>query len=223
MYRFFKCNVLGGFRLSDLNKSIKQGECFYIDSSFCDTSRAVRAALQAKWMTEITEKEASQFVSIPRNINAGGVQQTEVGRKPVSANRVAIPNVAETNENLESRQAKRNFKKQATQKQKEEDKPIMPNFNEAEKTMKLRQADITTKGPDEVLQSPVEAKKEAQVEKKEQTQQTVKDLSKEIAENEMLATPNFDEKKEAIKAEVSGEIEKKVRRRRRTTETTEVV
>lgn len=205
MYRFFKCNVLGGFRLSDLNKNIKQGECFFIETTFCDSSRAVKASLQAKWMTEITEKEASQYISIPRNLNAAGVQERVIQ----TVNKVAIPNVNETNNaSIESRQADRNFRKQVAQKQSVEDKPIMPNFNEAEKAMKLRQADIMTKGPDEVLQSPVEVKKEA----------TVKNLAKEIADNSMLSTPNFDEKKETIKAEISQDIEKKVRRRRRTTE-----
>lgn len=207
MYRFFKCNVLGGFRLSDLNKNIKQGECFFIETTFCDSSRAVKASLQAKWMTEITEKEASQYISIPRNLNAGGVQERVIQ----TINKIAIPNVNETNsESIESRQADRNFRKQVAQKQSIEDKPIMPNFNEAEKAMKLRQADIMTKGPDEVLQSPVEVKKEA----------TVKNLAKEIADNSMLSTPNFDEKKETIKAEINQDIEKKVRRRRRTTEQT---
>jgi len=208
MYRYFKCNVLGGFRLSDLSRNIKQNECFYIDSTFCDTSRAIRASLQAKWMTEITEKEASQFVSIPRNLNVGGVQDKVVH----TVNKIAMPNVSETNSaSLESRQAERNFKRQATQKQNVEDKPIMPNFSEAEKTMKLRQADVTTKGADEVLQSPVEVKKDQQ--------QTVKDLAKEIADNSMLATPNFDEKND-VKVEASQDVEKKVRRRRRTIETT---
>jgi hypothetical protein len=221
MYRFFKCNVLGGFRLSDLNRNIKQGDYFYIDNLFCDTSRAVRAALQSKWMTEVTEKEASQFVSIPKQVSAGGVQQTEVGprRSVSSSGQVATPNVQETNKSIESRQAERSIvKRQAMQKQKVEDKPVIPNFNEAERAMRLRQADVTTKGPDEVLRSPVEAKKEAVVVTR---MESVKDLAKEIADNSMLSTPNFDEKKDA-KVEVSQEIEKRTRRRRKIQETTEV-
>lgn len=221
MYRYFKCNVLGGFRLSDLNRNIKQGDYFYIDSTFCETSRAVRAALQSKWMTEITEKEASQFISIPRKVVSGGVQTTEIGprRSVTSSSQVATPNIQETNKSIESRQTERAFKRQPIQKQKDEDKPATPNFNQAERTMKARQADVMTKGPDEVLKSPVEAKLEA----KKQSETLIKDLANEIADNSLLATPNFDEKKQEVKAEVSQEIEKRVRRRRRTQESQEVI
>jgi hypothetical protein len=217
MYRFFKCNVLGGFRLSDLSRNVKQGDYLYIDASFCDTSRAVKAALQNKWMIEVTEKEASQFISIPRQVKLGGVQQTEVGSKRAvtSANKVAIPNALESNKSLESRQAERNFKRQPMQKQKEEDKPIVPNFNEAERTIRNRQADVMTKGADEVLKSPVEAKKEIV---SLVVDDTVKDLANEIA-NDSVSVPNFDDKKQEAKNEVSQEIEKRVRRRRRITET----
>jgi hypothetical protein len=213
MYRFFKCNVLGGFRLSDLNKNVKQGEFIYIETSFCDTSRAVKGALNSKWMTEVTEKEASQFITMPRTIEA--VQITEIGprKSVVNASQVAIPNVQDTNRSLESRQAEKAIKKQPIQKQKEEDKAVLPNFNQAERAIKARQADVMTKGPDEVLKSPVEAKKENNV---------VKDLAKEIADNSLLSTPNFDEKKEKAKIDVGQEIEKRMRRRRKTLETSGV-
>ena len=64
--RFFKCNVLGGFRLSDLNQQIKQGEYFFIDVHVAKTSRAVISALRDKWMIEVSEKEASKNINIPR-------------------------------------------------------------------------------------------------------------------------------------------------------------
>jgi hypothetical protein len=227
MYRFFKCNVLGGFRLSDLNRNIKQGEYYYVDSTFCETSRAIRAALQNKWMTEVTEKEASQFISIPKQVSAGGVQSTEIGPKRAitSSGQVAAPNIQETNKSIESRQAERSVKRQPIQKQKDEDKPVMPNFNEAERAMRHRQADVTTKGPDEVLKSPVEARRESTVTVTKQEpisvvkDNVVKDLANEIADNSMLSTPNFDEKQQDAKTEVSQEIEKRVRRRRRSIET----
>lgn len=180
--RYFKCNILGGFRLSDLNKNFKQGEYFSIDNTFCDTSRAAKAALQSKWMTEVSEKEASEYITIPGK----APQIRKYGISPRS---------------LESRQAERTFKRQATQRQKEEDKPVLPDFNEAEKKMKIRQADVMTKGADEVLQSPVTKVVDAS---------TVKDLAKEIADNDLLSTPNFDEKADAP-----------IRRRRKTLDITE--
>jgi hypothetical protein len=227
MYRFFKCNVLGGFRLSDLNRNIKQGEYYYIDSTFCETSRAVKAALQNKWMTEVTEKEASQFISIPKQVSAGGVQLTEVGPKRATtiSGHVAAPNIQETNKSIESRQAERSIKRQPMQKQKDEDKPVTPNFNEAERAMRRRQSDVTTKGSDEVLKSPVEARREhtVTVTKQEPTSvvkdNVVKDLVNEIADNSMLSIPNFDEKQQDVKTEVVQEIEKRVKRRRRSIET----
>jgi hypothetical protein len=223
MYRFFKCNVLGGFRLTDLNRNIRQGEYFYIDSSFCDSSRATKVALDNKWMTEVSEKEASQFIAISKQVSSGGVQVTEVRPKRASrgVNQVATPDPKEANKKLESKQAERTIRKQPAQRQKEEDKPVVPNFNEAERAMRARQADVTTKGPDEVLKSPVEAKKEEEKSVVQVTKDdTVKDLANEISDNSTLSTPNFDEKKEEIKAEVSQEIEKRVRRRRRSVEPT---
>jgi hypothetical protein len=209
MYHYFKCNVLGGFRLSDLNRNIRQGDYFYVESSFCETSRAVKAALVNKWMTEVTEKEASQFISVPKQAKTAISQlaMTETLSRSV-VNNVATPDVHETNQKLESRQTERSFRRQPMQKQKDEEKPVTPNFNQAEQAMRLRQADVCTKGPDEVLKSPVESKREKQEKVVTITQsECVKDLANEIADNSMLATPNFDERK-TIKAELVEEIKK---------------
>jgi len=195
MYHYFKCNVLGGFRLSDLNRNIKQGDYFFVDSFFCETSRAVKAALINKWMTEVTEKEASQYITVPKQAKVATSQlaMAEVLSRS-QVNNVATPNVHVTNQKLESRQA--SVKKQPMQKQKDEEKPVIPNFNQAEQAMRLRQADVCTKGPDEVLRSPVESRRD----KKDKVvtvvhSDVVKDLANEIADNSMLATPNFDERK----------------------------
>jgi len=215
MYRFFKCNILGGFRLSDLNRNIRQGEYFFVECSFCDTSRAVRVAIQNKWMTEVSEKEASQYITIPKWAASNEAKISEVAPRKIvrTFNQLAIPDVKDTNESLESRQARKVLIKQPMQKQKQDDKPIGPNFNEAERAMKARQADIMTKGPDEVLQSPVESRND-----------TVKDIAKEIADNSMLATPNFDERKaeSGKSSSISQEIEKRVRRRRKAEEVSTV-
>jgi len=216
MYRFFKCNVLGGFRLSDLNKSIKQGEYFFIDSMFCETSRATKVALESKWMTEVTEKEASQFIEIPKQAKKIVDQVSEI--KQTSASKLAIPDVKEVNSKIESRQASRAFKS-PMQKQKPEEKPIVPNFNEAERAMRKRQNDVTTKGEDEVIQSPIEIKKE-KVKISVQKDEVIKDLVKDIsADNTLLSVPDFNEKKEEVKAEIKEQIKNKSRRRKKSEDT----
>lgn len=218
MFRFFKCNVLGGFRLTDLNRKVHQGEFFYVDAYICDTSRSVKAALNHKWMTEVTEDEASQHIIVPPTGELpSGVRNVETGPKRVAMN-VATPNTKEVGKKIESRQAGKSFKKQPMQKQKEEDKPIVPNFNEAERRMKERQADVTTKGNDEVLKSPVKPKTEDKQEVviKPEKPDVIKDLANDIsADNSMLATPNFDEKKKEVKEQVNEEIQKRVRRRKK--------
>jgi len=175
-------------------------------------------------MTEVSEKEASQFITIPRQINSGGIQNAEIKsrRMVYNPNRVAGPNAKESNKKIESRQAARSFRHFAIPKQKQEDKPIIPNFNEAERRMKERQADCMSKGPDEILRGPVRIKREnitAKIPCKVVVDDTSKDLASEIADNSMLATPNFDVKKEeAIEIEASQPVEKRIRRRRRVEE-----
>lgn len=208
MYRFFKCNILGGFRVSDLNKNIKQGEYFFVESSFCETSRATKVAIDSKWMTEVSEKEASQFISIPKQINTKFVMSSQVGLR--SSNKLAIPDVKETNKKIESRQAERT-RKQPIQKQKDEEKPIIPDFNAAERNMRIRQADVMSKGCDEVLKSPVEAKKEYKKLSEENSVQ-INDFSDEkIVDEQDVKVSDFSNEK----IEVIQEIEKKVRRRKR--------
>jgi len=234
MYRFFKCNVLGGFRISDLNRNLKQGEYIYIEKHVCETSRAVKAALEKDWMLEVGEKEASQFIPIPRDINRGGVQIAEIGpRRAVSSVNKLVANTSETNKSLESRQTARSIKRAASAKQKTEDKVIVPDFNKADRAIRNRQEDVMTKGPDEVLKSPVGAESSARTFRKVEEKKpeviiasvddgVVKDLSQDVADNEMLSTPDFNEKKEEIKEGVQQEVEKRVRRRRRTTVSEEV-
>jgi hypothetical protein len=204
-YRYFKCNVLGGFRISDLNRNIKQNDYFFIESHICDTSRAVRAAITNKWMVEIDENEASQHILLPKK-STGVIEEKEIIKpKIIVKSDVAIPYVQ--TQTLESRQTEKNMRKQATQKIKKEEKVIIPDFNKAEKAMKARQADIMTKGEDETLKSPAEIKKK--------DNDVIKELSKEITDNEVLSMPNFDEKKEETKFAIKEELDKKIRRKRK--------
>lgn len=129
--RFFKCNVLGGFRLSDLNKHVKQNEYIFLDSHVAETSRATHAALRERWMIEVTEKEASQFLSIPKQ--SSGVQEQAIRRGRNTVSGLAVPNLSEVNKKLESRQAEANFK------------PIIPNFKEVEENQKKQHQDSINK------------------------------------------------------------------------------
>lgn len=221
MYRYFKCNRLGGFRLSDLNRKIYTDEYLYVDKHVCDTSRSVNAALKAKWMLEVTQEEASKYISIPDvQISQVKKEVIEITKKNIGKSEI---DAKEINKSLESRQTARTFRKTPMQKQKQEEKPVVPNFNKAERRMRERQADITTKGPDELLKSPVK-KKELSVAVTPSKSDVVKNLSKEIgADNTLLATPNFDEGKQEIKKEIVQEIEKRViiKRRKKAKPTTQ--
>jgi len=209
MLRFFKCNVLGGFRISDLNKSIKQNDYFYIEDHICDTSRAVRAAIANNWMKEIDEEEASQYITIPKVRQYEKETEQETKRKLVKTE-VSLPHV-ET-KTLESRQAEKSVRKQAAQKQTKEEKVILPDFNKADIAIKARQQDITTKGPDETLPSPVESKK-----KDNNVITTIvdDDTLKSLADNEFLSIPNFDERKEEVKTELTNKISEIISRKKR--------
>lgn len=75
-FRFFKCNIINGCRLSDIERFISREEVFYLNSHIACTSRSVNAAINANWIVEISEKEASQYISIPSYIEP--VQQKQI-------------------------------------------------------------------------------------------------------------------------------------------------
>lgn len=214
MYRFFKCNRLGGFRLTDQNRKIQTDEYFYYDVHVCDTSRSIKAGLKAKWMLEVTEEEASQNISIPQT-HSEDEKIVSIAMKKVLPSKACV-DAKEMNKSLESRQTARSFRKSPMQKQKDEDKPVIPNFNEAERRMRERQADITTKGSDEILKSLAQVKEKETVVVVAEKNDVVADLAKDMgADNSQLSTPNFDEKKQEAKIQINQEIEKRVKRRKK--------
>ena len=79
-------------------------------------------------MIEVTEKEASSHITIPRSIVKSGVQELNVGTKAAKnqSTGLALPNVAEVNRSLESRQAENS----------KLDKAIIPDFIKAEEDIK---------------------------------------------------------------------------------------
>lgn len=138
-YRYFKANIVGGFRLSDLNVNVKQGSYFYLESDAVDVSRGATAALRDKWMIEVSEKEASKYVSVPRAVSKAGVQTSVLGTRHAVKNiDVATPNVKEVNRSLESRQAEAGMKKKA-------EEVILPNFKEVEERNKTKFNDSLNK------------------------------------------------------------------------------
>lgn len=201
MFRFFKCNKLGGFRLSDLSRKIHTDEYFYIDKYVCDTSRSVKAALNAKWMLEVTEEEAAKHNSVVKTPDIHRKDKIDVPKAHLS--KTAI-NAKETNKRLESRQVSRSIK-QPMQKQKEEDKVIVPNFVEADKKIKDRQADITTTGRDEILKSPVQSRT-IEVSKKQAKVEAVEVL-KSLDKSKLVESQKITEKvEEILKDEVKDNI-----------------
>jgi hypothetical protein len=223
--RFFKCNVLGGFRLSDINKQIRQGEFFYIEQHVAETSRAVIAALRERWMIEITEKEASKHLELP--YQKAGVQETMTGFKGAvnrSAN-LAIPNMKEVNRSLESRQAEASNSSSL--------KPSIPDFKKVEEQTKERQSDSLNKvgastdqellkgdksielvaGPD-FKKNHTTDQVQIKEEQKNDEEVTVKQLSDDsVFDNSQLAVPNLDDK--TPKEEVKEQLDQIVRRKRR--------
>jgi len=134
--RYFKCNVLGGFRLADLNKNVKQGEHFYLEDQIVETSRASIAALKSKWMIEVDEKEASKHISIPKDLTrkVGVMIKSPIVAKSFKSG-VSTPNVQEVNKNMEVRQTENN-KLNAS-------KPSIPDFSKVEKNTKERHNEST--------------------------------------------------------------------------------
>lgn len=156
-YRYFKCNVLGGFRLSDLNKNIKQGEYLQLDAQMADNSRAVIAAIRSKWMVEVGEKEAGKSIHIESS-------KVETPKKPsnesVSKTGVAIHDASETNRPLEVRQAerKRGRPPRKSDVQKASATVSLPDFQKVAEKRKGNGDDSIDK-KDRTLESPVTAKK----------------------------------------------------------------
>ena len=64
-FRFFKCNIINGCRLSDIERFVTRDEVFYLNAHIACTSRSVNAAINANWIVEISEKEALKSISVP--------------------------------------------------------------------------------------------------------------------------------------------------------------
>ena len=214
-FRYFKCNKLGGFRLSDLNKNVREeGEYFYLDAHAVATSRAALAALRGRWMIEVSEKEASRHLTVPRNLKTAGVQTVKNRTKKAlnESQGLAIPNVAEVNEKLESRQAKKNRLDKETAEQ-TSSKVAVPNLSEVEKSTKERQSD-SIQNKKVIIPNMKEAKKE--VKKKVKEDKAIKALSKEDDfDNENVSIPDTEKIKDEVKKEVKEKVKKKVRRKRK--------
>jgi len=137
-YRFFKANIVGGFRLSDLNVNVKQGSYFYLESDAVDVSRSCTAAIRDKWMIEVSEKEACKYLSLPRAVNKAGVQTDALTKHAVKDASVAIPNVKVVNRSLEVRQAEAGMVKKP-------EEVALPNFREVEERNKTKFDDSLNK------------------------------------------------------------------------------
>jgi len=180
--KFYKCNIIGGFRLSDLHMNIssqdKNKGYFSLESHVAEASKAVKAAIKAKWMVEVTEKEASQFLKIPR-INKAGIQDSQAGTKK-AINRTQLlgtPDVSEVNKSLEVRQARANKLINENSKKRFEDSVNNIGTSSDVELMKNETEDVAT--PILEKESKIQVKKET-LQKEEQPKKLEKDLGKKI-------------------------------------------
>lgn len=204
--RYFKCNIVGGFRLSDVNKNIKQGEYFFLDDHVAEVSRSVSASLRSGWMVEVSEKDASKFLikkELP--VAVKNQQTTKFG--------TAFPEA--TSKKLESRQAEYLVNKDL--------EVAVPDLKVVEKNEKTRAQDTLSKAevttPKKIKASRAkETEKVAipdfkAVEEKNKIAVEVSVTKDEgMFDNSLVSTPNL--AAQNIKQDLEQQIEKKVRRRR---------
>lgn len=150
--RYFRCNILGGFRLSDLNKNIRQGHYFQLENHIVETSKAVKAAIKAKWMVEISENEAEKHFDLPKK----RVQKKKEVAKPHSSrgNQVSIPDTKDVERRIESGKIDKT------------DGVSVPNFKEVEKKNKeklIKKEDPKVSTPDQNLTKEKVEKKNSEV------------------------------------------------------------
>ena len=188
---FYKCNVLGGFRLTDLKKDVRQGEYFYLETHVAKISKSVQAALKARWMVEVSEKEASIHMKIPSvtgNIITKDGVRTPNKKKVLD---IAVPDSKKITRNLESRQTENN-KLAVKVKKQEEEQVAVPDFKEVskrneEKIKSIKDANKTSTEtvalPDfkKVAENIEQNKKAIEVSQKHTTKSVFGDIDQEVA------------------------------------------
>ena len=69
LFKYYKSNIVGNLNLPDISRKISQDEVFWLHAHIAEASRSVQSADKYKWILEITEKEASRFITLPAEMN----------------------------------------------------------------------------------------------------------------------------------------------------------
>lgn len=213
--RYFKCSIVGGFRLADLNLTVKLGQYFPIDSYVVDVSRAVKAAINSKWMVEVDKEEYDVHNSAKIEVK----KKIEPQQASISKLGTAIPDVKEVNKLLESRQVIR-------EKENNTEAVATPNINEVEKHIRDRKEESVWKESggnkivDNVVKSPAAINKQA-------TRPKVTEIAKAESDDENITTvkalsKDDDDEFEDLKSEITEDLDARIQRRRRQTEQVEI-
>jgi len=189
---YYKCNIIGGFRLSDLNQQVKQDEVIDVDEHIANTSKAVQAALKAGWLVKVKKPKAKKEDII---------KDEKKEKPPKSANKslgMSVPDAKTVNKSLETRQAEDIAQKVSSPDMKGNKKPktlepqtgvSIPDIQQVQRNVRDRQKE-NLNNKDQIIKTTI-LKQEDTIEK----------LAKNENMDEGLSVPNFDEKADDQKNE----------------------
>jgi len=203
--RFFKCNILNGCRLADIERFVKREEYFYLNSHIACTSRSVNAALNAKWIIEVTEKEASRHITIPMVVPEMKKQDNKFESAPTTERDENLNNPAY--QRYQERLARLAATKTESTEPQQEELHLEPGKNDQEnlgalqriknRNNKVKSARAQEKGfIDEVVEIEREGRKNASA------------VSRQVDENR--TTPKVEQVVKRSKEEMKKALEKKL-------------
>ncbi len=185
---YYKCNVIGGFRLSDLNRQVSQDEVIELEEHVANTSKAVIAAKKAGWLIEAKKPRASS-----KKTEDTDTKKENLPKNPNKSLGTSVPDAKRVNKSLETRQAEEiaskisqpDFKEVAKPKAAEPSSGVsIPDIQEVQKNASLRQKDNLT-NKDEVIKTVVVKQVD-----------TIEKLANEEEMDDGLSVPDFDEKEQ---------------------------
>ena len=207
-FRFFKCNIINGCRLSDIERFVTRDEVFYLNAHIACTSRSVNAAINANWIIEISEKEALKYISIPTFAEPVQQKKLEIEEKVVHSADL------QTNKAAFDRYQARLKRLEATKIEKEEivdeSLDIEPGKNENENLGALQR--IKNRN-----QKVKNAKKQEKdfiddiVDVEREGRKTVAAISKQVNENK--TTPKVEQVVKRSKNDLKQELEEKLQKK----------
>jgi hypothetical protein len=215
--RYFRCNVLGGFRLTDINKGVKADEIFSIDKYKADVSSSIKAALKSKWLIEISADEASKKIEVAKEDLTVIPDVVVPNEDEVKASQVVQDKVIGPDFKAVEERSKKKAEEARLEGSKEQ--VSVPDFSVVEKRMAERRNDTINKGRDEIIKNGnmAKRKKAADGEQPPVSISLAKEESilADLADNSQLSVPQMKEQVE--ERPIVTEVPK--RRRRKVSET----